>query len=353
MQTDHSTELQAAVRAAITDKTPLRIVGGNSKRFYGRMTAGTPCAVAEHRGIVHYEPGELILTARAGTPLAEIEATLAAHNQMLPFEPPHFGPTATLGGTIACGIAGPRRPYTGAVRDFVLGVKLINGRGELVRFGGEVMKNVAGFDVQRLMVGALGTLGLLLEISLKVLPRPQHEITLSFTCTARQALTRITEWSAQPMPISGTCHDGTRLYARLSGSTSGVTACQRKIGGDILPDDKQFWYKLREHQHEFFKDDGLLWRLSVPPAAPLLNLPGQSFLDWGGALRWLKNPLPADVIRASATKLGGHATLFRGGERTGSVFHPLPPALLALHKRIKNSFDPHGIFNPGQLYSEF
>jgi glycolate oxidase FAD binding subunit len=309
--------------------------------------------VAEHRGIVHYEPSELIITARAGTPLTEIEAALAAHNQMLPFEPPHFGPTATLGGTIACGISGPRRPYTGAVRDFVLGVRLINGRGDLVKFGGEVMKNVAGFDVSRLMTGALGTLGPLLEVSLKVLPRPQHEITLTFTCTARQALARIRDWSAQPMPLSGACHDGTRLYVRLSGSSSGVTACQRKIGGDALPDDNQFWHKLREHQHDFFRGDGLLWRLSVPPAAPLLNLPGQSYLDWGGALRWLKNPLPADVIRASAAKLGGHATLFRGGERTGSVFHPLPPALLALHKRLKSSFDPHGIFNPGQLYPEF
>lgn len=353
MQTDRSAELQAAVRAAMTDKTPLRIVGGNSKRFYGRATTGTPLSVAGHRGTVHYEPSELILTARAGTPLAEIEATLAAHNQMLPFEPPHFGPTATLGGTIACGISGPRRPYTGAVRDFVLGVKLINGRGEIVRFGGEVMKNVAGFDIQRLMVGALGTLGLLLEVSLKVLPKPQHETTVTFDCTARQALTRLMEWNTQPLPFSGASHDGTRLYVRLSGSASGVIACQRKIGGDVLPEGQQFWHKLREHQHDFFRDDGLLWRLSVPPAAPLLNLPGQSYLDWGGALRWLKNPLPADVIRASAVKLGGHATLFRGGERTGSVFHPLPPALLALHKRLKNAFDPHGIFNPGQLYPEF
>jgi len=353
MQTDRSTELQTAVRAAITDKIPLRIVGGSSKRFYGRATTGTPLSTVEHRGIVHYEPSELILTARAGTPLAEIEAALATHNQMLPFEPPHFGPAATLGGTIACGISGPRRPYTGAVRDFVLGVKLINGRGEIVKFGGEVMKNVAGFDIQRLMAGALGTLGLLLEVSLKVLPKPQHETTLTFDCTTRQALTRLMEWNAQPLPFSGACHDGTRLYVRLSGSASGVTACQRKIGGDVLSDDQQFWHKLREHQHDFFKDDGLLWRLSVPPAAPLLNLPGQSYLDWGGALRWLKNPLPADVIRASAVKLGGHATLFRGGERTGSVFHPLSPALLALHKRLKNSFDPHNIFNPGQLYPEF
>ncbi len=353
MDADRSAELQAAVHQAAAHKTPLQIVGGGSKKFYGRAATGTPLLIAQHRGIVHYEPGELIITARAGTPLAEIEAALAAHGQMLPFEPPHFGPTATLGGTIACGLSGPRRPYTGAARDFVLGVKIINGQGEILKFGGEVMKNVAGFDVSRLMVGALGTLGLLLEISLKVLPKPQHELTLAFACTAQQALTHITEWSAKPVPLSGACHDGARLMVRLSGSKSGVTAFQRKLRGEVVNDGEKFWQQLREHQHDFFKGDALLWRFSVPPATPLLNLPGQLFIDWGGAQRWLKNPLPADVIRASAIKLGGHATLFRGGERIGQVFHPLPATLLALHNRLKHAFDPHAIFNPGRLYVEF
>ncbi len=352
MDADHGAELQATVREAVARKTPLRIIGGDSKKFYGRAATGTPLAVAEHRGIVHYEPSELIITARAGTPLAEIENTLAAHNQMLPFEPPHFGPTATLGGAIACGLSGPRRPYAGAARDFVLGVKIINGRGEILKFGGEVMKNVAGFDVSRLMTGALGTLGLLLEISLKVLPKPQHEITLAFACKAQEALVHITEWSGQTVPLSGACHDGARLYVRLSGSKSGVTASQQKLGGEVVADGEQFWRQVREHQHDFFKGDALLWRFSVPPAAPLLNLPGRLFIDWGGAQRWLKNPLPADVIRAAAAKLGGHVTLFRGGERIGQVFHPLSPALLALHKRLKNVFDQHGIFNPGRLYAE-
>lgn len=353
MDADRSAELQAAVREAAASKTQLQISGGGSKKFYGRAATGTLLSVTQHRGIVHYEPGELIITARAGTPLAEIEAALAAHGQMLPFEPPHFGPTATLGGTIACGLSGPRRPYAGAARDFVLGVKIINGQGDILKFGGEVMKNVAGFDVSRLMTGALGTLGILLEISLKVLPKPQHELTLAFACTPQEALTHITEWSGQPVPLSGACHDGARLVVRLSGSKSGVTACQRKLRGDMVHDGDKFWQQLREHQHDFFKGDALLWRFSVPPATPLFNLPGQLFIDWGGAQRWLKNPLSADVIRASAVKLGGHATLFRGGERIGQVFHPLPPALLALHKRLKNAFDPHGIFNPGRLYVEF
>ncbi len=353
MNADHSAKLQATVREAVARKTPLRIIGGDSKKFYGRTATGTPLAVAEHRGIVHYEPSELIITARAGTPLVEIETALAAHGQMLPFEPPHFGPAATLGGAIACGLSGPRRPYAGAARDFVLGVKIINGRGEILKFGGEVMKNVAGFDVSRLMTGALGTLGLLLEISLKVLPKPRHELTLAFDCKAQQALARITEWSGQPVPLSGACHDGTRLYVRIEGGKSSVAAFRQKLGGDALPDGGRFWQQVREHSHDFFSGDGLLWRLSLPPTAPLLNLTGKLFLDWGGAQRWLKNPLPADVIRAATAKLGGHATLFRGGERVGQVFHPLSPALLALHQRLKRAFDPHGIFNPGRLYAEF
>ena len=353
MGADYSAEFQTVVREAVAHKTPLHIIAGGSKKFYGRVAAGTALPVAQHCGIVHYEPSELIITARAGTPLLEIEAALAAHGQMLPFEPPHFGPTATLGGTIACGLSGPRRPYAGAARDFVLGVKIINGQGEILKFGGEVMKNVAGFDVSRLMVGALGTLGLLLEISLKVLPKPQHELTLALECTAQQALIHFTAWSRQAVPLSGACHDGTRLHVRIEGSNSGVSTAQRKVSGEKLPDGAPFWQQVREHRHDFFKGDSLLWRFSVSPAAPLLNLPGQLFIDWGGAQRWLKNPLPADVIRASAVKLGGHATLFRGGERIGQVFHPLTPALLALHKRLKTAFDPHGIFNPGRLYVEF
>ncbi|MFP5344804.1 MAG: glycolate oxidase subunit GlcE [Gammaproteobacteria bacterium] len=352
MDADHSAALLASVQEALAQKIPLRIAGGNSKAFYGRQPAGTPLSVADHRGILRYEPGELVITARAGTPLSEIEAALDAHRQMLPFEPPHFGPGATLGGTIACGLSGPRRPYAGAARDFVLGVKIINGRGEILKFGGEVMKNVAGFDAARLMTGALGTLGILLEISLKVAPRPHHEVTLTRSCSAQQALETMTALARQPLPLSAACFSNDTLYLRLSGSESGVRAAREKIGGDLFSGQTSFWRQVREHTHDFFKSGTLLWRLSLPPAAPLLPLPGLWFIDWGGAQRWLRNPLPADVIRATAVKLGGHAMLFRGGEHTGSVFHPLPPALLALHKRLKNVFDPQGIFNPGRLYAE-
>jgi glycolate oxidase FAD binding subunit len=349
---DHGAALVAAVQEALARKTPLQIRGGNSKAFYGRLPAGAPLSVANHRGILHYEPSELVMTARGGTRLAEIEAALDAHHQMLAFEPPHFGPGATLGGAIACGLSGPRRPYAGAVRDFVLGAKIINGRGEILKFGGEVMKNVAGFDAARLMAGALGTLGVLLEVSLKVVPKPLYEITLTRSCGAQQALETMTALACRPLPLSAACFSDDTLYLRLSGSESGVRAAQKKIGGDPLAGQETFWRQVREHTHDFFRGGTLLWRLSLPPAAPLLQLPGLLFIDWGGVQRWLRNPLPADVIRATAAKLGGYATLFRGGEHTGSVFHPLPPGLLALHKRLKNVFDPQGIFNPGRLYAE-
>ncbi|MEW6354534.1 MAG: glycolate oxidase subunit GlcE, partial [Pseudomonadota bacterium] len=328
MDADIGKELQERVREAFARRAPLQISGGGSKNFYGRAPSGAPLQVGAHRGVIHYLPTELVITARAGTPLTEIETLLAEHRQMLPFEPPHFGPNATLGGAVACGLSGPRRPYSGALRDFVLGVKIINGKGDILRFGGQVMKNVAGFDVARLMAGALGTLGVLLEVSLKVLPRPEQEITLRRPDTAEQALRRMNAWAGQPLPLSAACFDGAHLYVRLSGTEGGLRAAREAIGGDPVPDGASFWEKLREQELRFFSDAARLWRLSLPPAAPPLHLPGEWFIDWGGAQRWLKNPLPAEVIRATAARLGGHATLFRDGERL-QVFHPLPPALLA------------------------
>lgn len=353
MDANCSAQIQSAVQEAVATKTALRIQGGDSKNFYGRTSSGKPLGLREHRGVLNYQPSELIITARGGTPLAEIETALAEHGQMLPFEPPHFGADATLGGTIACGISGPRRPYTGAVRDFVLGTKIINGKGEILKFGGEVMKNVAGFDVSRLMVGALGTLGILLEISLKILPRPQSELTLAFQTSPQQAITLLTDWNSRPVPLSAACYDGEQLRVRLSGSDAEVRITRQKIGGTVEPDGSSFWERIREHRHDFFNDTAPLWRLSVPPATPPLNLPGQWIMDWGGAQRWLKNPLPAEVIRETVGRLGGHATLFRNGPRNGQIFHPLPPALLTLHKRLKSAFDPHGILNRGRLYAEF
>jgi glycolate oxidase FAD binding subunit len=344
---DQSRELADAVRAA-TSAAPLRIVGSGTKNFYGRTPLGESLSLAGHRGIVSYEPTELVVTARAGTPLSEIEDTLGASNQMLAFEPPHFGEPATLGGTIACGFSGPGRPYRGAARDFVLGATIINGKGEILSFGGQVMKNVAGYDVSRLMVGALGTLGVLLDVSLKVLPKPDAECTLAFKQFPGEAIARIAEWSAQPTPISAACHAGDTLYIRLSGYDPTIRAARAKLGGDEYPEGEEFWKALREHRLDFFQTDLPIWRLSVPPAAPLMALPGDWLIDWGGAQRWLRTPASAADVWSAAKRAGGHATLFRGGDRAGEVFQSLSPPLLQLHRNLKQAFDPNGVLNPGR-----
>jgi len=346
---DISAELAAAVRAATR---PLRIVGSGSKDFYGRIGEGDVLNVSGHHGIVAYEPTELVITARTGTPLAEIEAALATHQQMLGFEPPYFGHGATLGGTIACGLSGPRRPYSGSARDFVLGARIINGNGEILTFGGQVMKNVAGYDVSRLMVGALGTLGVLLEVSLKVVPRPEQEITLTQTIDPARALTAIAEMNARPLPLGGCCYGDGILYIRLAGAAAAVAAARAAIGGDMLINDSGFWRDLREQCLNFFGDSTPLWRLSLPPAAPAPNLPGRWWLDWGGAQRWLKTDAPAALIFDAARALGGHATLFRGGDRRGTVFQPLSEPLARLHRQLKQAFDPRGVLNRGRLLAD-
>ena len=351
MDSDCTQEFRAAIRAAISDNTPLNIVGGNSKEFLGRTPTGARLAAAAHRGILHYEPNELVMTARAGTPLRELEQALAERGQMLAFEPPHFGEDATLGGAVACGLSGPRRPYAGALRDFVLGCRIINGRGEVLRFGGEVMKNVAGYDVSRLMCGAMGTLGLLLDISIKVLPRPATEITLVQDCTAAVAIARMNAWAGRPLPLSAAAYDGEQLRFRLSGAGSAVKAARQHTGGDPEPDSDRFWRDVREQQHGFFSDAKSLWRLSLPPAGAPLELPGKYLVDWGGAQRWLISSADVESIRAAAAAAGGHATLFRGGARDAERFHPLPSSLLTLHRALKQAFDPSGIFNPGRMYA--
>ncbi len=351
MDSDRTQEFCAAVQTAIADNTRLNIVGGNSKEFLGRTPSGNRLAAAAHRGILHYEPSELVITARAGTPLRELEQVLAQHNQMLAFEPPHFGENATLGGTVASGLSGPRRPYAGAVRDFVLGCRIVNGRGEVLHFGGEVMKNVAGYDVSRLMCGAMGTLGLLLDISIKVLPRPATEITLVQDCTAAAALARMNAWAGRPLPLSAAVYDGEQLYFRLSGAATAVKAARQNIGGEVVPESEYFWRDVREQRHGFFNNAESLWRLSLPPAAAPLALPGKHLVDWGGAQRWLISDADVDAIRATAATAGGHAVLFRGGARDAERFHPLPSNLLALHRALKQTFDPSGIFNPGRMYA--
>ncbi len=351
MNSDQSEVLQGQVAAAIAGRTPLVIQGGGSKAFYGHPSSGELLDLSGHRGIFNYEPTELVLTARAGTPLAEIEQTLAAEGQMLPFEPPHFGPGATLGGTIACNLAGPRRPYGGAARDLVLGSRILNGKGEQLHFGGEVMKNVAGYDVSRLMAGAMGTLGVLLEVSLKVLPRPAEELTLVREMQAAQALDLLQHLGRESLPLSATCHHAGQLYLRLCGSADAVDEARAVVGGEPLDNAASFWHKLREQQLDFFTAPGPLWRLSLAAAAPAAGLPGAWLYEWGGALRWYKGPASAAEVRALAEAHGGHATLFRGELET-SVFHPLPEPMLRLHRQLKQALDPHGLFNPGRLYPE-
>jgi glycolate oxidase FAD binding subunit len=350
MDKDIAKELQERVTAACHAETPLAIVGGGSKAFLGREPHGEALYIGGHRGIVSYYPTELVITARAGTPLRDIEAVLADQRQMLPFEPPHFGATATLGGTIACGLSGPRRPYTGAARDYVLGMTVLNGSGDILRFGGQVMKNVAGFDVSRLMVGAMGTLGVQLEISLKVLPSPAQEVTLIQERTAAEALVVMNHWAGQALPLSATCYDGDRLYVRLSGAQSAVESARRRIGGDVLKTAGAFWEGVREHHHGFFAGAAPLWRLALPPATPPLALPGKQLIEWGGAQRWLSGEVDAAQLRRQVMEAGGHAGLFRGGERDKDRFHPLPQIVSDLNRRIKHAFDPKGILNPGRMY---
>jgi glycolate oxidase FAD binding subunit len=349
---------QERVRSAARDKRPLRIRGGGTKDWYGQRFDGDIVDTREYAGVIDYEPTELVITARCGTPLVEVEALLAERGQMLAFEPPHFGAHATLGGAMAAGLSGPRRASSGAVRDFVLGCTLLDGRGDVLRFGGQVMKNVAGYDVSRLLTGSLGTLGMLLDVSVKVLPRAPREATLVFDGVAEiDAIRRLNEWAGQPLPVSASCwHDGV-LALRLSGANAAVDAAIRSLGGDVMPDCARFWADVREQRHGFFdgKDDpeAAVWRLSVPSTVSAIVLGGPQLIEWGGAQRWLRAPGDAatqERIRATARAAGGHATLFCGGDKSIGVFQPLAPALARIHERLKAGFDPAHIFNPGRMY---
>ncbi len=346
--------LQEQVIIAAADGKPLNIVAGNSKTFLGRRPQGDPLDVSAHQGILSHEPKELVIRARCGTPLREIESALAEQGQMLPFEPPHFGEGATLGGTIAAGLSGPRRAAAGSARDFVLGARVLNGKGEILRFGGEVMKNVAGYDVSRLMTGALGTLGVILDVSLKVLPIPAKEITLVSASDNPSAIKRFNELAGEPLPLSAAACDGELAYLRLSGAASAVDAARQHLGGEVMEDGADFWQQhIREQGHPFFQENTPLWRLSVPPSVPEVSFQLKCLVDWGGALRWIRSERPAEEIYRIAADLGGHATLFRGGDRDGQIHQPLPAPLLAIHRRLKQAFYPQGLFNPGRLYAEF
>ncbi|HED35141.1 MAG TPA: glycolate oxidase subunit GlcE [Gammaproteobacteria bacterium] len=347
---DQAEQILSHVQTAAETRTTLNIQAGESKNFYGRHTDAEVLDVSAHQGIINYQPSELVITARAGTLLSDINSALKKHHQMLAFEPPGFSDAATLGGTIACNLSGPRRAYSGAARDYVLGCTLINGQAEKIHFGGEVMKNVAGYDVSRLMCGAMGTLGVLLDISLKVVPEPEAEITLVQQCDIKQALHNLHHWANSNIAVSASCYDGENLYYRLSGNTSAIQAGRKITGGDEQDISIDFWHPLKEQQHSFFNSDVPLWRLSLGSSTEALPLQGDTLIEWGGALRWLKSNESAESIRRELESHGGQATLFRHHTAQTDPFHKLSPGLLSIHKQLKKAFDPLNIFNPGRMY---
>ena len=344
-------QFSETIRKAAAEQTLLRIRGSGSKDFYGLALIGDVLDARTLTGIVDYEPTELVITARAGTPLREVEKALTGRGQMLAFEPPHFGADATLGGCIASGFSGPRRAAMGSARDFVLGVRIVNGLGDDLRFGGQVMKNVAGYDLSRLLTGSFGTLGLLTEISVKVLPLPREERTLRFTLDEAAAIESMNKWAAKPLSLSATCHADGALYVRLSGAAAAVAASQKKIGGDVIQDGAAFWQSVREHTHPLFEDAPALWRFSIRSTAAPLNL-GTQLIEWNGSLRWVAADLDPSKAFEIAHKAGGHTTLFRDGNKRHGI-QQFSPGLLAVHKKLKRAFDPHGIFGPGRIHADF
>ncbi|MBT2324607.1 glycolate oxidase subunit GlcE [Variovorax paradoxus] len=356
-------QIAERIRAAATDGTLLRIRGGGTKDFYGEPPQGEPLSTTAHAGIVSYEPSELVVTARAGTPLAELEALLAAQGQCLPFEPPHFGQGSTAGGMVAAGLSGPARASVGAVRDYVLGATLINGRGELLTFGGQVMKNVAGYDVSRVLAGSLGVLGVVAELSLKVLPVAPAEATLAFECNQADALRLVNGWGGEPLPLNASrwLEEGRagRLWLRLRGAVAAVAAACTHLGGE-RQDDAQAradWQAARDLRLPWFGEHGArdLWRLSVPQAAPVLALEGSPLVEWHGGQRWyLASPDEGPKLRAAAHAVGGHATLFMpSADRRHRVlgrFDALSPPLARIHRALVREFDPHAVFHRGRLY---
>ena len=366
---------------------PLRLRGGGTKDFLGQSLQGEVLDTTAYSGILSYEPSELVITVRGGTSLAEVEAALAQKGQCFAFEPPHFGAGATIGGMVAAGLSGPARASVGAVRDFVLGARVINGKGEHLTFGGQVMKNVAGYDVSRLLAGSWGQLGLITEVSLKVLPVAPGEATLMCAGVSQaQALTLLNRWGGQPLPLNATVwvHDTTAspaqdyLFVRLCGAIAAVEAAVTKMGAEVQAlgaqvtrmDNAQAapdWKASGEQTLDFFNAptaDDCLWRLSVPQTAPALDVHAKGetcaqYIEWHGAQRWLWAPAAeAAHIREVAAQAGGHATLFRTSaasrqthgdvDKQAGVYTPLHAVQQRIQNELKKQFDPAGIFNPGR-----
>lgn len=360
LHADKTAELAGAVEDAFASGCTLTIEGGRSKHFYGRQTrVDRTLNVGEHTGIVNYDPSELVVTARAGTPLAAINDTLAAHNQQLPFDPPRFSPRATIGGCVAAGLSGCSRPHYGSVRDHVLGVKIINGKGEVLAFGGQVVKNVAGYDLSRLMVGALGLLGVLLEVSLRTMPAPPAHRTLSYSLSLPDALDFLAKVQRHAHPLSATAWHAGVLYLRASGDDETLKQTAQDLGGDAVADGDNFWQDLRDHRHAFFTTRGKpLWRLATAPLAAHAAALGTPLVEWGGAVRWTKTDLPMAEIQTAASPATVQLSRFYRRDAVASgaqveddeAFSPLAPAVLSFHQRLKDAFDPKRILNPGRMY---
>ncbi|MCU7904794.1 MAG: glycolate oxidase subunit GlcE [Candidatus Thiodiazotropha sp. (ex Epidulcina cf. delphinae)] len=349
---DISRQLQASVLDAHHSTRHLQLIGSGSKRFYGREAKGEILSLSAHSGIVGYEPTELVITARAGTPLEEIEQALTEKGQMLPFEPPRFSGGGTIGGAIAAGLSGPRRPWGGAPRDLLLGIKLLDGQGRILNFGGQVMKNVAGYDLSRLMAGALGTLGILLEVSVKVLPKPPQEHTLTFYSEDHNTWTLIRDILGKAIPVTATYSRGNRHKLRLACNKHRLKRIQTECGLETVDHQEEFWQALRDQELDFFQRKAPLWRISLPPAARL-GLADETLNEWSNALRWLVSEKPGEEIRTLVERQAGHAVLFRNGDRTGERFHPLQPRVAEIQRKLKQVFDPKGIFNPGRHYPHY
>jgi glycolate oxidase FAD binding subunit len=353
------------VHSARAGRIALDICGSGSKNFYAESPRGEPLDMRALSGISSYEPTELVVTARAGTTVAELESVLAERGQCLAFEPPRFTPQGTVGGMIAAGLSGPSRASVGAVRDFTLGVSLLNGYGEILSFGGQVMKNVAGYDVSRLVAGSWGVLGAICEVSIKVLPMRPAAITLAFALDEAQALHRLLAWSARPLPLHASAWLDQRLVVRLAGARAAVEEARRLLAAELNarelpgPDGANDWWdSIRDQRHEFFSfsteqlaHGECLWRLSVPAKAPPLALAGRQMIEWGGALRWWRSDSAPAVMRAAAADAGGHATLVRAADKSAGALSPLSAPLLRIHRALKTAFDPEGILNPGRLYA--
>jgi glycolate oxidase FAD binding subunit len=342
-------QIARKVAQAAESKTPLRLIGGGTHASLAASSSGEPLDLSGLSGVIAYEPSELVITVGAATPLAAVQAELAAQQQMLAFEPLLGAGRSTVGGGVAAQRGGPRRWLAGAVRDHVLGLRLIDGQGQELNFGGQVIKNVAGFDVTRLQAGAWGSLGVITEVSFKVLPMPQQERTLQFEMKQAQAIQEINRWAGKPLPLSGSSWDQGVLRVRLSGVSAAIELACQTMGGERLPERAAHyhWESLRERSHPFFDAGGALWRLSLPPTIAPLDLPGATLWEWGGGQRWLRSEAPADFIRKQVAAWGGHAFLMHGPDTSAPIFHPLSPVLRSLHLNLKKTFDPFGIMNPG------